>query len=678
MRNKIKQAFKKRRNMRTRLFSITCSSRLITNIVPLCLLVSASSVAVAQNTQVPPSMSVAEQRELFLETEEAIESRRFREAREGMQQLQNYPLYPYLEAEYLQQNLSYANESIIEEFLTSYESTPVDSQLRYVWLNFLAQNNDAERFLIYYQGSSSRRLQCTYLDYLWKTTSNEAALWPQVANQWVSAESQPRKCDPVFAAWENAGQRTETHIWNRLELALKAKEWSLSRYLIRELPEASRNVGELYRRVEVNPLTLMRFREFQNNDPREQDIVLSGIKRLIWRDTDKAQEAWEHYQTVFAFGPDTKWGIREQFGITLAVRNEEGALSWFDPIPASKLTESGQQWFLASSLRAKRFDRVVMFINSLPAEEQEKAKWQYWRGRALEELDFAEDSESVWQHLAQERNYYGFLASAQLGIPPSMAHVALNYEPSAMSALRAMPSVKRAFELFAIGRNLQARREWNVLGYRGTYDEQVLSSIAAYEAGWHDQAIFGLAHTGQFNDVSKRFPLAFEELITSYAASHDLDPTWVFALARRESAFRPDAISRVGARGLLQVMPQTANYVSRRTPGPNLGRVTHYRLMQPEENVKIATRYMSDLLRRTSNNRIVATAAYNAGLSRVEEWLPTTPMPFDIWVETIPYEETRDYVKNVLAYQQIYTTLLGKDANVLVPLVNMQMVADNS
>ncbi|WP_165831975.1 transglycosylase SLT domain-containing protein [Aliidiomarina sp. B3213] len=632
----------------------------------------------AQNTQLPPSMPLEQQRELFLETEDAIESRRFREAREGMEQLQGYALYPYLEADYLEQNLSYANESVIAEFLSQYEGTPVDNGLRYQWLNFLANNNDEERFLTYYQGSSSSRLQCTYLDFLWKTTDNLAVLWPQVANQWVSAESQPRNCDPVFAAWENAGQRTEALVWERLVLALNAREWGLARYLTRQLPQNSRYLGELYRRVEVNPLTLMRFADFPNNDPREQDIVVAGMKRLIWRDTDKAAEAWQHFQTIFPFAPETQWDMSERFGITLAVRNEEGALTWFNRVPASKLSESGLQWFLASLLRAERFDHVVMFINSLPAEQQEKAQWQYWRGRALAELDFHEDSEAVWQVLAQERNYYGFLASAQLGIAPSLAHVPLTYEPSAMATLKEQPSVKRAFELFAIGRSLQARREWNMLGYRGTYDEQVLSSIAAHEAGWHDQAIFGLAHTGQFNDVEKRFPLAYMSLISSHANSHDLDPAWVFALARRESAFRPDAISRVGARGLLQVMPDTANYVSRRTPGPNLGRVSNYRLMQPEENVKIATRYMSDLMRRTGNHWVIATAAYNAGLNRVEEWLPESPMPFDIWVETIPYEETRDYVKNVLAYQQIYTNLLGKDANVLSSLVNTHMVADDS
>ncbi|CUS47795.1 MAG: soluble lytic murein transglycosylase Slt [Idiomarinaceae bacterium HL-53] len=674
MRNKIKQVFKKRRNPRLLFLRIACSVALVT----LTFAVSAINQTVfAQETQLNPSMSIEQKRELFLETEQAIQERRFREARDGMQRLQSYPLYPYLEADFLKQNLSYANEPVIAEFLSAFEGTPLDAELRRPWLEFLVRQNDMERFLNYYQGGGGNELQCTYLDYLWKTSDNESALWPQVANQWLNGSSQPRKCDGVFAAWQNAGHRTEDLVWQRLKLAIEAREWGLARFLTRQLPEQKQYLGELLRRVKANPMTLMRFQEFVNKDARESEIVVAGMHNLIWRDTDSAEVAWAHFQETYSFSPEVDWDMSERFGITRAVRNEAGALAWFDRVPASKLSESGHQWLLATLLREGRFDRVVMFINALPAEEQEKAQWQYWRGRALKFLDFTEDSEAVWQALAQERNYYGFLASAQLGIQPSMAHVPVTYEPSAMAQLKAKPSVQRAFELFALGRALPARREWNILGYRGTYDEQVLSAVAAYEAGWHDQAIFGLAHTGQFNDVEKRFPIAFQDLIESFAASHDLDSAWVYAIARRESAFRPDAISRVGARGLMQVMPATANYVSNRTPGPNLGRITTRRLMQPDENVKIGTRYLSDLLGRTSNNWVIATAAYNAGLSVVETWLPEEPVAFDIWVETIPYGETRDYVKNVLAYQQIYTTLQGKNANVLERLVNIQIVADS-
>lgn len=668
MRNKIKQVFKKQ--AKPFLLLLILNGSVATAYATTQPLLAESDVA-------PVALSVAEQRELFVQTEQHINSRKFTQARQNMAQLQGYALYPYLEAAFLQQNLSLANEALIGDFLAEYSDTPVASRLRTAWLNYLVEHNDAERFLTYYQGSSSAQLQCRYLDYLWQKTDNVQALWPQVSQQWVSERSQPNTCNKVFDAWVAAGMRTTDVVWQRYMLAVRAKQYSLATYLTRLLPEEDRNLALLIRRAQTNPATIIDFESFQNSHEREHEVVLSALHRLIWSDFDKAKQAWAHYQQVFNFSPNEVHDMHERFGITLSVRGEAGALAWLEKVPAKLLTSTGRQWILAALLRQHRYDRITMLINALPVEEQEKDQWRYWRGRALMELGFIEDGEEELAETAKERSYYGFLASARLDLEPSLQHEAITYEPEALERVRKKPSMQRAMELFALDRTLDARREWNVIGYRGTYEEQVLSAVLAHESGRYEQAIYGLARTGMFNDVERRFPLAFYDLLNSNAEKQNLEPAWVYAIVRRESAFRYDAISPVGARGLMQVMPQTANYLVRRSPGPNSGRISKSRLLNPEDNVQLGTRYMNELLQRTDNNWIIATAAYNAGLNRVLEWMPEQPMDFDVWVETMPYQETRDYVKNVLAYQQIYTVLMGKDANVLAPLISLQMYAEH-
>lgn len=672
MRNKTKQVFKKRQSP---LITLLFLSSAFVATPALWANAHAEEKTVASSLA-RTALSLEKQRALFLQTEQHIKMRRFKQARENMQQLQSYALYPYLEAAFLQQNLSLANESLISEFLIEFSGLPAAERLRTAWLQYLAKQNQGEKFLLYYQGSSNPQLQCHYLDFLWQSTDNLTALWPQVSHHWVSEKSLPASCDAVFNAWVAAGMRTEEIIWQRFSLAVQHNQHRLALYLARLLPEESRYLTELSRKAWSNPRSIMRFQNFTNQDEREKEIIIAALQRLVWRDIDDAQSAWLHYQTAFKFSTAEQQEIDERIGITLSVRGEENALVWLEKVPVAALSDAGRQWTLAAHLRQQRHDKIIMFINALPESEQQKDQWRYWRARSLMALNFIDDGEEELHEVAKQRSYYGFLASARLGVMPSLAHEPIEYEAEAVKALKNQPSMQRAVELFMLKRTLDARREWNVIGYRGSYKEQVLSALFAYEQGYYDQTIFGLARTGLLNDIERRFPLAFKELLAGYAESQSLDPAWVYAIVRRESAFQVDAVSPAGARGLMQVMPQTANYLVRRTPGAGT-RISSSRLMNVEDNVQLGTRYMSELLQRSDNNWIIATAAYNAGINRVVEWLPEQPMDFDVWLEMVPYQETRDYVKSVLAYQQIYTILLGGNTNVLSPLVGLQIYANH-
>ena len=229
------------------------------------------------------------------------------------------------------------------------------------------------------------------------------------------------------------------------------------------------------------------------------------------------------------------------------------------------------------------------------------------------------------------------------------------------------PAAKRAFEFFHIGRFYSARREWNYWLSKLSDREKLAASRIAYEAKWFDRAIFTLSKVGYLNDVDLRFPLAFEKEIMHSASNYKINPAWAFAIARRESSFMADANSPAGAKGLMQVMPATAKQLHRR-------KVTNKHLMNANENIKLGTKYLKRLLDRHDGNQVLATAAYNAGPYRVKSWLKgLKSMPADIWIETIPYKETREYVKSVMAYQEIYQLKVGQNNSLFNQISKMSI-----
>lgn len=583
----------------------------------------------------------------------------------------DYPLWPYIESVWLQNNLSLDKESVIHQFFKRYAGTAAERDLRHAWLNYLIRQDEKDRFVRDFINRGSDQHHCHYLAYRLALQGPSDDLWQQVDQRWLQGRSQPKACNPVFSAWARAGQRTDELVWQRLELALNAREWSLVRYLTGLLPEAKQPLASRALELRRRPATVGNFKALPEASQRAREMVSAALRRLVWQDQDRALQLWPQIEAYFDWSTSSAAQMEEYFAVALAVRGRQESMQWFDRLPAERLSESGLHWHLASLLRDGDFSHVLDFIESLPQAQQEDAKLQYWRARSLEELERPLEATTIWQRLARERNYYGFMASAHLQQPPQLSARAMGYEEAALDALLAKPEVQRAYEFLQLGRLYDARREWNLVRARATADERKLVAILAGEWQWFDQSIRDLAELGFYNDVTRRFPLGYANLLEDLAQHHAIDPAWAFAIVRRESAFQSDAMSPVGARGLMQVMPDTADYLVRRLPGPQPRQRPD--LYKPEQNIRLGTRYLSDLLARNQNNWLLATASYNAGIYRVREWIPEQQLPADIWIETIPYEETRDYVKAVLAYRQIYTMLLGRDDNILEPMHSMRI-----
>lgn len=610
--------------------------------------------------------SEAALRNEFLQAERQIGSLQYEQAQKLLEKFADYPLQPYLQQRRLQQFLT-ADERIAG-FLQQYEKTPMDWPLRKPWLLDLARRQQAATFLANYPGSSDAELECLALRFkLAAKDTDTASLWPQVSQLWVVGKSQPKACDPLFSAWRKAGQQTPERVWQRIRLAAEGGDASLIGYLKTQLPADQQYLADMYQQTRRNPAVIAGARFFPLKKVQERDVLAYGLKRLIWRSPKQALAVWQKFVNDPYFTAAQRLDVQRQFAIALASKGEAEADNWLSTLPAELLDQTLAHWQVSHALAQLDWPRVQQVIEAFPAELQQDNSWRYWLARAYEQQGMTDKAQPLFQQLALQRHFYGFMAAAKLGLPPSLAHAPVKVSEQELATLKQHPAVLRAQEWLALGRLTEARREWNHLQNTSDEQQKLVSAKLAHQLQWYERAIFSLADVGYWDDVELRFPLAFQDEIGQFAAKADIDKGWAMAIARRESSFMADAASPVGARGLMQLMPATARQIAKKP-------VQLTQLYHPATNIDYGTDYLNYLRKRNDGNLLMATAAYNAGYSRVKQWIPKDyAVPADVWVETIPYRETREYVKAVMAYYQIYNIRLNTPTDVFKPLTTMQI-----
>jgi len=281
-----------------------------------------------------------------------------------------------------------------------------------------------------------------------------------------------------------------------------------------------------------------------------------------------------------------------------------------------------------------------------------QTEWRYWRARCLEELGRKSEARTLFKQLAKTPDYYGFLAADHLNLDYRIVEQASRPSDRVIDKLESQAGFIRARELVYAGLYPQADAEW-ALATRGlSTKSRCQAALLAQRWGWYAKVIPTMAGGGCWQDLALIYPTAFQETLEPQAKRLALDLSWIYGLIRQESVFRPNAVSHVGAMGLMQLMPSTG-----RTVGAKIGLTldSPRQLLDPETNLAVGSAYMSTLLQRFSGNEALATAAYNAGEERVDGWLPDSgAIPADVWIDTIPYTETRNYVHKVLAHTVMF------------------------
>lgn len=607
------------------------------------------------------------QQQRFIKAEKLVNQSESAQYQSLYNHLHYYPLQPYLDQQRLLNNIDLSDATEINAFLVKYEGTPLDWPLRKAWLNFLAKKNQKFLFLQAYKPTSSAKLNCQHLAFRLESGLPESVVLPQVTKLWRVGKSQNKACDPLFEQWQEAGYRTNAVVWQRIVLAADGGKHTLIPYLTKLLPPEQQYLAKLWHKVRRDPGLVGKLKYFPNKSIRETEILTYGLKRLVWRDPDNAIRSYKKAQQKFVFTVMQQQQINEKFALALSAKNHQQAQIWLDKLALSSLNKSMLQWRLSQALKQQDWQRIIVDLKLIPSKYKDDLKWKYWYARALIATDAVKRGHYLLQQLADERHYYGFLAASYLRAPANMQDKPLTFSLAEKRRVINYPAAKRAFELYHLGRYYQARSEWNYLVSKLNNKEKLIAAKVANENEWFDRTIFTLAKVGYLDDVTLRFPKAFDEEINRHASNEKIAPAWAFAIARRESSFMTDAHSPAGARGLMQLMPNTAKSLKK-------GKINRQYLLNANNNIELGTRYLKKLLDKNSGNQVLATAAYNAGPHRVKTWLKNLKsIPADIWIETIPFKETRNYVKSVLAYQEIYQHEPGQVSQLFEQVTNMNI-----
>lgn len=615
------------------------------------------------------SDTLAQQRELYQRATSALARGDRVEFQALKSRLTAYPLYPYLDYAQYTADLPGIPADAISRFLAENIDSPLADRLRHQWLESLRRQDRRSDFLTFYNPQKATVEQRCYFHYLKYLAGEKESSIAAGIELWVEGKSQPNACDPLFAELVNGGHITEAVAWRRYSSAVLNHEFRLANYIERFFTSAAyRQQAKNLVAADRQPTTLGNDSLFSVYSPEILAVIAHGLSHLASSDAPLALKHWQYYQHNHSFDASD-----ETLVLSSLVRQlfNQGHITAADNLlreAISKVSPTVPDWRLQQAIKSSQWTTVVELSSWLPQPLADSPRWRYWRARALELSNTGKQDQDEVKHLynllAQERTFYGFLASEKLGRPYQMQHQPVAIPDEQLDSLANSAGFLRIRELVHHQDLVSARREWLYQLQGKPQESWIAAARLAQRWEWHHQAITSMIQANYWDDVDIRFPLAWRENFARSASACNIPLHLLFALSRQESSFEPSIASPAGARGLMQLMPATAQETAKRHGVPYRGVQD---LNNPALNIQLGSHYYRQMLDRFDNNRILATAAYNAGPGRVQGWLRQSAgtLPFDAWIEVIPFAETRNYVQNVLAFSMIYAHHLDSDAPML-------------
>lgn len=602
---------------------------------------------------------VESQRELFLGVYESVERGSWGAVDslpgEKQQLLRDYVLWPDLRAAWFRANLGKVDRAAVEAFLDRYGVLKPARELRYRYALHLANAGDLASYLKIYQ-QFYQGLEIPKLDCLALRAEIASGRGPRVVNRavdlWTVGESQVSECDPVFQHLADEQHLGIANYIKRFELAIDAREFSMARWLGKSIDQQHIDVAGRWLQAQRNPESFVRKARQWASDATTREQIVYAIERVTYDDPEVALQLWKSVARKHGFSAEQEFRTRRHIALWTARDRIPGAYEQLTGLPVAAQNDEVLRWRARTSLRDRNWKNLLADIGMMSSAERNSEEWRYWRAIALQRDGGRPEAEEALRILATERSYYGFLAADELGEPYAFGSSRFVADEQVIGRLAARPELIRARELFLVGLDGRGRSEWDAVVRHAEPEVKMQAAILAHRWGWHSRAIAAAASVGEYDDLSLRYPLPYDSTFRRHAEDASISPTWAYGVARSESLFMRDVRSSAGAIGLMQLMPATGRDVAKDIQLPYSGVDT---LTDPDSNIRLGTTYLAQMAERYGGNQVLATAAYNAGPHRVDAWLPETgAIDARIWIENIPFNETRRYVRRVLAADTIF------------------------
>ena len=567
--------------------------------------------------------------------------------------LESYPAYWHLSA-----TLEKASPDDIRAFLARHADGPLADFLRRDWLRFLGNTGQWDLFRAEHAAllSEDAEVACHALQS--RILRDDPEALNEARALFLAGREAPAACTAPFEAAAARRLVGSPEVWERIRRLLASNFLKDARRANALLPSKEQLNEKALERAGSEPAKYLAGEKSRIPTRATHELLLYAIARLARSKPDEAAAQLEGHAAVL--GPDdTRYGYG-QIAFHAAQSHHPLALAWYERAGEGPLTDAQLAWKVRTALRAGDWAAVRGAINVMSPEEARDPAWRYWLARSLAASGARDAGATLLEPLSRERHFYGLLAAEDLGRVEKPDWTPNPPSEEDLARLRAIPAVQRAFALYRLELNSEAFREW-VFGLKNMDDRGLLAaSQLAAGAGLIDRSIGTADRTVVRHDFTRRYPIPHREALAASSQQFGVDEAMVYALIRQESRFNAEIKSRVGATGLMQLMPATARWVAKQIP------VNAYHpalLTHPQTNVQMGTYYFRRVL-TDLGDPILATAGYNAGPGRARRWQDAKPLEGAIYAESIPFNETRDYVKKVMANAWFYRhRLTGQPAS---------------
>ncbi|EOW2078893.1 murein transglycosylase [Vibrio mimicus] len=609
------------------------------------------------------ALDLEAQRAQYEQAQRWLDEKKIPEYQRIRKQIESYPLTPYLDYRAFLVDLGSKPPIAVRNFIDSHKEYPFSGRVAAPYLDALAQNKKWAALLQFQtQLPNGETYQCHYYNAKLQTGKRSEA-FEGAKKLWLNGASIADACDPLFAEWERVGGLTDEWVLKRSLLAFEGRNRNLMIYLQKKL-DGKKSQAKAQAMLELfdKPERVVAYSRKASQDPINQKVAELALQKWARSEPQEAQAVLNDVAKAQGWNREQKSRISHFIAIRLMETEDKALAKWRDEVTRQsnnvRLIEARTRLALCEN----NWRELSQWISVLPEQERKTLRWQYWLGRSEMALGKKKEGSERLKALLGQRSFYSVAAAKVL-------KQSVNYPTSTvtldMTLIKAhKKALVRIDELIALDKVIAAKSEWRWLLERVSQKEKEMLAAYAANAGWHQMTITATISASLWDNNQLRFPVVHQNLFNLHGQKNGIDPITLMSLARQESAMDSDAQSPVGARGLMQIMPDTARYTARKY---QLSYSNPDELYQVGKNIEIGSRYLSSLLERYDQNRILAFAAYNAGPSRVDTWLKRSQGKLDAYgfIEAIPFAETRGYVQNILMFETYYRDLMGVEGRFL-------------
>jgi len=600
-----------------------------------------------------PALALADEDADFLAARDAFRSGNAVKLEQVAERLARSPMEPYVTYYRLRMRLETSDPSAIQTYLARPADSPMIDRLRGEWLRQLGKKQQWATFLGEYPRLQTPDVELTC--YALQARGQFQA--EEVRPLWLVGKEQPDSCAPVFEQALARNLLDEQDIRQRLRLALESGNVSLAKQLTGRLPAGTAPSPAELTSAANHPERYLSQKDLALGSEAERQSALFALLRLAKQSPDLAYQQWLHLHSSFT--PTEQRYFYGWLAFESAYRLDPRTMEWYLAAGDAPLNDVQREWRARTALRLQNWRELRLSIEQMSPQQQKEGVWRYWLARCLKLQGKPTEANKLLIELSRDINFYGQLAHDELGTVATAEVSKRAFQPGKddLRAMEQLPGIARALTLYRLDMRVEASKEWS-WALRQFDDRQLITAAElARRNEMYDRAISAADRTVAMHDFNLRYLAPYREELQSHLRDNGLEEAWVYGLMRQESRFVTQAKSNVGAAGLMQIMPATAKWVAKKL---GLKSYKQSLIHQMETNLKLGTYYMKTVLGWFDGNPVLASAAYNAGPARARRWRGDAPLEGAIYAETIPYNETRDYVKKVMSNTVYYAAQFGQ------------------